>query len=66
MPRTFLNTEQAAAYLGLKPCTLADWRWRRQGPPWIKLSPGCVRYDLELLDQWLTARTIEAIPRRDR
>ena len=56
---TLLTPEVAAAYIGLQPCTLADWRWQRKGPPWIKISRGCVRYSKEALDTWLDRHTIE-------
>lgn len=64
MVRTYLSTKEAAAYLGLEPCTLADWRWRRKGPPWIPVSRGCVRYDLEVLNRWLDSRTVHEIPEK--
>lgn len=57
-----LNTEEAASYLGLKPGTLMDWRWQRTGPPWIRVSRGCVRYDQDALDKWLVSRTVKEIP----
>ncbi len=57
-----MTTEQAAEFLGLQPCTLADWRWQRKGPPWIPVSRGCVRYDQATLQRWLTERTVYEIP----
>ena len=57
-----LDTEATAAMLGISPYTLADWRWKRLGPPWIRMSRSCVRYDLAQLKAWLTENTIERIP----
>ena len=62
MSRTYLNTDQVAELLGLRPSTLADWRWQRKGPPWIQVSRGCVRYDQAALEDWLVSRTIHEIP----
>jgi len=45
----------AAARLGVPEATLADWRFRRKGPPYVKVQR-LVRYPQGLLDQWLAAR----------
>jgi predicted DNA-binding transcriptional regulator AlpA len=39
-----LNTAEAAEMLGIRPSTLRGWKSRRIGPPFIQLSPRCVRY----------------------
>jgi hypothetical protein len=39
-----LNTAQAAEMLGIRPATLRGWKAQRLGPPFIQLSPRCVRY----------------------
>lgn len=53
-----LNREQAAAYLGVRPQTLAVWRSTgRYNLPVIKVGR-CVRYRRHHLDEWLEARTI--------
>ena len=39
-----LNTAQAAEMLGVQPATLRGWKSQRIGPPFIQLSPRCVRY----------------------
>lgn len=62
LPMILLTTEQAAEFLGLQPCTLADWRWQRKGPPWIPLSRGCVRYDQAALEDWLRAKMVRELP----
>lgn len=58
---TLLTTEQAAAILGASHFILETWRWKRLGPPWIKVSRSCVRYDLAKLTEWLTQRTVKEI-----
>ena len=44
-----MDTKAAAAYLGLKPLTLVDFRTRRVGPVWCKLGGACryLRSDLD-------------------
>jgi len=59
---TLLNTEEAATLLGISRHTMEDWRWKRLGPPWIRISKSCVRYDLDALRLWLSEHTVEEIP----
>lgn len=52
---TMKTRRQAAAYLGLKPSTLADMWSRNVGPMAIKMSPsrqGRIFYPVEELDEW--------------
>lgn len=50
----------AAEILGLRnPKTLAAWRVRRQGPPYIKMGKA-VRYDPTALRDWIAKRTVAA------
>ncbi|MBL8422344.1 MAG: DNA-binding protein [Candidatus Accumulibacter phosphatis] len=63
MKSTSLNSEQAAALIGVKPGTLAAWRYRKQGPRFIKVSQNVVRYMPEDVQAFLDARTVEpAVP----
>lgn len=50
--RGLIDTDNAARRLGLKPATLAQWRWRGCGPPFRKLG-GAVRYSLDDLDDFI-------------
>jgi predicted DNA-binding transcriptional regulator AlpA len=50
-----LTQQQAAAYLGFKPGTLAQMRWRGDGPAFLKLGK-FVRYDRADLDTWARSR----------
>ena len=56
-----LSREEAAAYLGLKPQTLAAWAVTgRYGLPMIRVGRS-VRYRLADLERWLAARTVGAV-----
>ena len=56
-----LGREEAAAYLGLKPQTLACWSsTRRYNLRFIKVGR-CVRYRKRDLDAFLDARTVGAV-----
>ena len=57
MPSKKLNTQEAAAYLGVKPCTLELWRCRKKGPRYFKLGSR-VMYDLADLDVWFFSRGV--------
>ena len=51
----FLSPQQLAERWGLRPATLADWRVKGQGPPFLK--PGRtlkarVRYRLNDVEDW--------------
>lgn len=51
-----LTAEQAAELLQTTTSALAQWRHRRQGPPWVTLSPAQVRYQRADLDAWIASR----------
>ena len=42
-PGPMLNDVQASRLLGITPFALRQWRYRHQGPPYVKLGT-CVRY----------------------
>jgi hypothetical protein len=57
-----LTREQAAAYLGVKPQTLAGWATtKRYDLPMVKIGRNIVRYRLSDL-QAFAARHAEAVP----
>ena len=62
-PRRFLLPAQAAEILGLSPDTLADWRWKKIGPPFIRASRSTVRYDEAALYRWLDDHAVDEIPK---
>ena len=58
-----LNDVQAAAYLGLAPQSLRNFRHKRVGPPYVKLGHRVV-YLLRDLQDYLQARRIDPEARR--
>ncbi len=51
-----LSTKEAAAYLGVKPDTLRQWRWMGTGPEYKKIGPSPkarVRYEPDALEKYL-------------
>jgi hypothetical protein len=52
--KPFLNTKEAAAWLGLTPNTLEKWRVQGGGPPYRKHGR-YVRYHLDDLIAWSEA-----------
>ncbi|MDD5036689.1 MAG: helix-turn-helix domain-containing protein [Methylococcaceae bacterium] len=60
-PIPFLDREQAAEYLGVRPQTLASWATTgRYNLPMIKVGRLC-RYRKDDLDAWLAKRTRGAV-----
>lgn len=51
-----LTPEQVAEMLQVHPGTLENWRYRGEGPPFVKLGNGkrsAVRYPRDKLDTWI-------------
>jgi len=48
------TSRETADYLQLSDQTLANWRWRGCGPPYLKIN-GAVRYDPEAVRAWAAA-----------
>jgi excisionase family DNA binding protein len=56
-----LTREQAAAYLGVRPQTLAVWASAgRYNLPMVRVGRS-VRYRVADLEKWLSARTVGAV-----
>lgn len=53
--------DDAAALLGLSVRTLEGWRYKGQGPAYVKIG-GRVRYRHQDLDAWLDAQTRDLEP----
>lgn len=51
-----LNTRQAAAYLGLRPSTLARWRTSGGGPAFTPLGSRLIYYQITALDAFIASR----------
>lgn len=56
-----LDTDAAAAYLGLAAGTLRNWRHKGVGPRSISAGRA-VRYRVADLDAWLDANTLDTAP----
>jgi predicted DNA-binding transcriptional regulator AlpA len=57
-PKNSMTEREAAAYLGVSPTTLNNWRARRQPPVWVKLGKA-VRYLKSDLDAFLLESRID-------
>ena len=57
IPKQKLNTQEAAAYLGIQPNTLEVWRCKHKGPRYAKLGSR-VMYDIEDLEDWFASRCV--------
>ena len=53
---TTVSPEDTAERLGNTPETLANWRWRGTGPPYVLVGRR-IRYRLTDLAEWLDAQT---------
>jgi hypothetical protein len=54
----FINTTQAAAYIGSTPAVLLNWRSQRRGPRYHG-SNDFVRYRILDIDSWMSTRASE-------
>lgn len=61
MARELLDTEAAAEYLGVRPQTLANWRYLGRGPRYYRVV-SLVKYDRADLDAWLETTVTEPEP----
>ena len=61
VPFALLTPPEVAAMLGSTVATLADWRVDRVGPPWIPITPRCIRYQLRDLQAWIESKRIDPI-----
>ena len=52
-PTQLLLEREVAEMLGVGRNTLARWRMRRTGPPYLKLAGSIVRYRLGDVNEWL-------------
>ncbi|WP_223357759.1 helix-turn-helix transcriptional regulator [Leifsonia sp. ZF2019] len=43
------------AFLDVSVATLARWRQKRMGPPWVRVGGSAVRYPREGIREWLAA-----------
>jgi predicted DNA-binding transcriptional regulator AlpA len=55
-PEPLLTEREAATHLNFSPRTLAGWRYRGGGPPYVSVSSTAVRYRRRDLDKWIETR----------
>jgi predicted DNA-binding transcriptional regulator AlpA len=56
-PEPLLTPERVGRWLGESPETLAQMRYLRTGPDWIKVGAKSVRYEREAVERWLREKT---------
>ena len=54
----FLKDEQAADLIGLSVQTLRNWRFKREGPPYIRAGRS-IRYSFQDLLGWMEGKRID-------
>ena len=53
-----LTPSEVADYLRRPEKTLAMWRYRHIGPPYVKLAGGHVRYRRSAVEKWIDAQSV--------
>lgn len=54
----WLDTVEAALYLGKEPGTLKGWRSKGEGPPFHVVSRQFIRYHIDELDAFVRGKSI--------
>jgi hypothetical protein len=55
---TWLTTDEVAEAYPFTERALRDWRDRGVGPPFMRFSHRCVRYRLDLLQEWVAQQEV--------
>ena len=50
-----LTESEAAAALNVRVNTLSNWRWKGEGPRWVRIGKRCVRYPRADLEAFIEA-----------
>jgi len=53
----YLTTREAAIVLGYSSGTLRNWRSKGEGPGYLKLETGTVRYRAKDIIKWMEGKT---------
>ena len=56
--KKFFTRVEAAAFLGLRPQTLANLTWQNKGPPYVRLSSRSIKYDRDELIAYMKSREV--------
>jgi predicted DNA-binding transcriptional regulator AlpA len=59
--KKWLTTAAAAEIIGVRPATLERWRCEGRGPSYYKITARVVRYDIDDIDEWITAQRREPL-----
>lgn len=52
-PDYYLTPEEVSSTLRVAPSTLGQWRYRSEGPRWVKLKSGVIRYRASVVQAWI-------------
>ena len=58
MSKSLIGQKEAADYLNLSEATLERDRWRGGDIPYIRVGPRSIRYDLNLLNEYIESKTV--------
>ena len=56
----WMDTEQAAKYIGCRPGTLKTWRAKERGPRYFIVSQKLIRYSKNFLDEFIRGENLES------
>ena len=54
--KDLITPAQAAKWLGAKPDVLAQWRYRGEGPAFVRFNERNVRYRPSVVRDWIASR----------
>ncbi len=60
------TTEEAARFLGISTRQMWEWRRKRHGPPFIRLSRQCIRYLVSDLKEYVNSLRVETTQLQNR
>lgn len=58
MTKTLVDAHEAAEILGVSRSFLAKQRMKGLGPPYVRLSPGAIRYRIADLEAWMQQQRV--------
>ena len=53
-----ITTREVSERLGVSIRTLETWRKNKVGPAWVEIGPKAVRYELEVVEQYIADKTV--------
>ncbi len=58
MQKRFLTPKEVEKIYGINRRTLANWRWAKKGPTYIKLGSRRVLYPVKALEEWIQSNAV--------